>query len=240
MKVATIVPTRHLPLIAGGDYYMALAHLVRDPEYAAFYRIQSALGNYVLLDNGVVETGTPMGIHELLETAESIKATEIILPDVIGDAETTLLQARECIPLAQSRGLKVLAVPQGRTPSEWAACLRELLSWYEVNTIGISRFSPVPRLEALWLVPELRASNKEIHLLGCGGDPEQEVRAIEWAFPGRIRGVDSGVASFYTKGWEVMLPGKPRPQVEVDFANDVLNEGLLRENIQIWRNRCLV
>lgn len=247
MQVATIVPTACLDLIKDDTYHMVLAHLLYSDIYREFYKNQSKQGRFLIMDNGVVETGEPMDMPELMYLAGHIGISEIILPDRIHSKLATLRLGDSAISRHSDLKsvVRIMAVPQGRTSKEWGECLAEMLTW-PVGAIGISKFVfdfLEPGQDRLDLLKNegypLIESWKEIHLLGCPGDP-REMRLIDKAFPNRIRGVDSGVPSFYTAGGMSMSTGLPRPSVEVDLADGSgLDMDLLRDNCTWWKDRCM-
>ena len=238
MKIATILPIPHLDLIDGDPYHMALAHLCGDKIYADFYRDQSDKGSFVLLDNGVVEKH-PMPADQVLRHAERIHADEFILSDSIYNREETLTMGLAAMRVADHHGWggKLMAVPQGDSPMEWMSCLRTMLDW-DINSIGISRFVSkyfLDRVDALTQAPLLIGSDKEIHLLGCPGDPI-EIAEVEKRFPGRVRGTDSGIAAIFTQEGKKMEEREGKPDVELNFGES-LPVDLLRENVEYWRER---
>ncbi len=91
IAIATIVPIPHLESqLYRSGYEMALAHLVPDPDYAAFFWGCSSRGDHVILDNGVIETGQPLDVLRVLAAAKLIGATEMVLPDMLNDDIATL------------------------------------------------------------------------------------------------------------------------------------------------------
>lgn len=244
MEIATILPIKYLKMREDSEYNMCLAHLMKSQEYKDFFKAQAEKGMFVLMDNGVVETDEPLTIEEIMNIAEEINVTEAIIPDAIRDKELTLERGRIALKYLEDTGLidefQFLAVPQGSTKEEWKECLLEMLNW-SVTTIGISRFVNKyydSRLEALMDVPELINSDKEIHLLGCAGDPI-EMFEIEKEFPGRIRGVDSGIAAIYAQEGIRMDSGAGKPQVDLNFDNEDMDVPLLEDNATWWEGRCL-
>lgn len=240
MKIATITPISHLNLIKNDDYMMCLAHLCRDKTYADFYRDASDRGAYVLLDNGVVETRTPMPSEQILHHAGRTHSDEFILPDTLYDREQTITKGLAGIRVARDQGWtgKLMAVPQGKDVTDWSWCLQSMLEW-DIDSIGISRFVSryfLDRTEALQYARNLIDSDLEIHLLGCHGDP-LEIWYADQKFPGRIRGCDSGIASIYTQENLHMSDGEVKPDVELDFKGN-LPVSLLKENIAYWEARC--
>lgn len=252
MKIAVIVPTPHLDLIADRDYQMCLAHLVADDRvYRKFYRDQAEQGHFVLMDNGVVETGHPMEIDRLLRLAMEVRATELVLPDTIRDAKQSIADAIDSLLHIHSRGLhkilRVMAVPHGRDLADWDWCLSKMLS-LPVEAIGISKFTlglcatdadsqsehrrwASTRVDVLNTPSgkRLRDTEISIHLLGCGETPAETAKVDE-AFPGRIRGTDSGVAAMAAQMSTRLRDCVVRPEGALDF-NAHLDSGLLRDNI---------
>ena len=98
MRVATVVPVKSVDLVEDDDYKMALAHLTGSREYRQAYA-----SGYVMLDNGVVETGESVDPVRLLDIAERIKANEVVVPDAIGDSQKTIIMAERFITEAARR-----------------------------------------------------------------------------------------------------------------------------------------
>ena len=242
MKIATIVPCQFFDLIKDDDYLMCLAHLMHDMDYAYFFSARAYEGKHIIMDNGVVETGVSMSMNQIWEIAADNEISEIILPDIMHNANETLKageKAFKYFSAGQWHG-SLMAVPQGETDDEWIDCVHAMLEW-PVRTIGISRFvldHCSSRLGLLKKVEELIYSSKEIHLLGCPEDP-LAVHQMNLYFHDRIRGVDSATPSFYTAGGITMGHARTRPDSEVDFlSREGLNPDLMKFNIDWWRDRC--
>ena len=239
MKIATILPIAHLNLEKFNDYHLCLAHLLGDIEYHNFFWKQQ--DKYVIMDNGVVETGKAMPIKRLISLAKSVGATEMVLPDEIHDCSLTLQMAHDAMYeiKQQELDIKIMAVPQGRNLAEWQTCVREYLRM-GIDCIGISRFivKYISREEALASTPELLESKLDIHLLGCPNRP-QEIADINARFGNRIRGVDSGVATMYTQEGIRMSDGENKPDVELHFFETIQNQILLVENVEYWRRSAI-
>ncbi len=83
------------------------------------------------LDSGIF-AGIPMTVAELLAYADGVDADYVFAPDVFGDAQATLAQAR--VTLAEYRRwrrwhrFELIGVAQGRTPAEYLACAGELMA----------------------------------------------------------------------------------------------------------------
>ena len=60
-----ISPTKYLHLIPeDSTFHLLLAHLLKDDEYAAFYRKRKEQGDFIIIDNGAFE------FHKPLETRQ--------------------------------------------------------------------------------------------------------------------------------------------------------------------------
>ncbi len=256
MQIATILPIAHLALEAESGYHMCLAHLMDDPEYRKFFEWQAAAGKHVIMDNGVVEVGTPLHIWQLMNIAKDAGITEMTLPDRINDRITTLHLHKSAMDILETFNpeQKVMLIPQGCDRENWIESVRNMLDLAakysnQVTAIGISKFSVNrthrdgntklfdSRLEALLSVPLLLESDLQIHLLGCPDSPK-EIREIDMAFPDRIRGVDSGLPVFYTMHGGYLKAGAVRPiGKELDFDAKFKDENLslLKENIHTWK-----
>lgn len=248
MRAATILPLAHMDLARDDDYLMCLAHLLSNPSYRSWWTAhgsRSQNGAHVLLDNGAAENGVPIDIEDLLRLANMIGATEIVLPDTLGQGEITKSQSFAALKWVHRNThesqptISTMAVPQGSTPTEWRECLRAMLEW-PVRSIGISKFLTggvfEDRLEALLSVPELLESDKEIHLLGASS--LSEIVKIDEALPNRIRGVDSAISTIYTIAGEYLSSGKSRPDTEMDFVDGSYLDGtLLATNRRYWREK---
>ena len=183
-----------------------------------------------------------MRMDELIPIIDMIGCQEMVLPDKIYDAEATVRLSGAAIRKVQKElpGLKLMAVPHGKSMEEWKACVYAMLLW-DVSTIGISKFIAPKifpsRVGALLTVPRLIEGNKEIHLLGYTG-VKGEIVEIEKCFPGRIRGVDSSIPTLYAQiGKEMEDSGRPVVELNLDAMP---NEDLLKRNIKRWKESCLI
>lgn len=244
MRAVTILPTAYLALTENHYYHMALAHLIgKDRVYTDFYIRMAKEGNFVILDNGVIETGTPMPIQEVVARAKLIGASEIILPDFLDDSSKTLDSVCQDIPYARQhfKG-SLMGVPQGATKAEWVECAKLMLEM-DIDTMGIPKrlvkLGRDARLDVLeTLAWSLRGRN--VHLLGCQENPI-ECTMIEKAVKNKqivsVRSVDSCIPYVYARENMYISQG-PRPSGDVDFsAKDAVVEKLLR-NIEIWEASC--
>lgn len=254
MKIAVICP---IPLLRKyaivSDYHMALTHLVLESEeYANFYAQRRLRGDYVILDNSLIEMGSAMDMEKVLEAAQRIKPNEVVLPDVFKEGKATLEAIDRCL-MSYGKELakyKTMAVAQGHNYGQWLECHNELITYDEINVIGIpkvtSTFKDVGGRYGLCAnlgMNQLNSPDKAYHLLGVWDNPFPEIYGISaysW-----VRGVDTvlpvlmgtlGVAFNDIDGLLV-----PRPQMAVDFHSafnpfpDIVERNIFK--MLRWGNR---
>ncbi len=243
MKIANIVPTEYLHLLSKDDYGMALAHLVKDESpYTKFYAQKASEGAYIILDNGVIETGKPLTIERLLFCAEMIGAQEIILPDVFLDCDATLDSTHYALEIARQKrpDLKLMGVPQGKTIEEWVSCALLMLE-FDIDTIGIPKVLTSiggrdARLEVLMTLGNL-LRGLDIHLLGCWSSPLEVATIHAASLRGVIkpvRGVDSALPYVYARSG-LFINEAERPEGHIDFNDYKTYEKDILKNLDIWK-----
>lgn len=243
-KIAQIVPVCHLEQIKDNHYHMCLAHLVNHKGYAEFYEKMSNRGKFVLMDNGAAE-GCQLPIEDLLTAYKIINPTEIVLPDTLNDCVDTLRKTLNFVKEHGNLPYRFMGVPQGKTFSEWCACVDVMLREPRINTIGISKFLNIAtgkkdiRYHACAHIRDVaerlgRERDIEIHLLGCDEGP-QMVNMIQKAFP-TVRGCDSAFAFIATQGNVKISRNMGRPKGEIDFIDDVVPKDELFDNLKEFEN----
>lgn len=228
-KVAHIVPVSHLEDTVNNQYHMCLAHLVEEnDEYAAHFAKMAVEGKFVLMDNGAAE-GAQLKPEALFEMYEEIEPTEIVLPDTLYEPASTIQKSRAFLQMMQDRGIeyRTMAVPQGRTLEEWAACARIFVKDTRVSAIGVSKFLNIAtkdryvRFKACEILGNLmreydRMDSLEVHLLGCDEGP-LIVKMCQEAYP-FVRGCDSAFAYLQAQaGKRMTLRDDRRPDGTIDF-----------------------
>jgi len=166
IKVCIISPASHLEQYSSlGDCEMVLSHLVLPDEgfhhtdfvkqnYVKYYKEQTKKGRWTILDNSAYEigkleakqaTGKGLGPDIVLRAAEIINPSIVIAQDVLCDRDQTYLATKDFIKYVKSKGLlnkfKIMAVPQGKTSSEWLSSYEELMMLPEVDQVGFSKIS---------------------------------------------------------------------------------------------------
>lgn len=192
MEASIISPTGLLDRYSKRtDYHLCLAHLIyNDSHYRNWYQDRIQDGDFVILDNSVIELGRPVSLSELADVAKMIRPSEIVLPDWPADPLLTLNEAREGAPiLLKTFRCKIMAVPQGKTVDEWMWSHEQLCHIDEVTTIGIGKFLKEVRPDVVRELDRARDPNRDYHLLGTWGNPI-EVRGYDQSAPW-LRGVDT-------------------------------------------------
>jgi len=230
MKLAHIVSVAHLEQTRDNHYHMCLAHLVlQSPTYAAFYARMVAEGKYVLMDNGAAE-GEQLPLEGLLEAYERIHPTEMILPDTLYDGKDTVKRTLEGLDYFQGkmlRGMKYMAVPQGKSFAEWAESAAALLQERDIDSIGVSKFLNTTttnksiRYEAvrfLDIAMSTMDKPKEIHLLGAHIGPGEVKEASDGSK--HVRGGDTALAYLFSQAEKPLMSTSLRPhEEEIDFLD---------------------
>lgn len=244
MKIAIILPVSHLLLDESCDYHMCLAHMMGIKDYWDHFERMAKRGDHVLMDNGAAENGTPLPIEQILGIAEASGVTEITLPDHIRDRDKTLNAHAAAAEIATSYNVRLMGIPQGKSQKQWTECARIMLSckkYYGIEAIGISKYQRGiwdSRLDAIQSVAGLVESDMDIHLLGCFGEDLTEAYRVEQALPGRIRGIDSGIAAIYAQNGQSLIGGyvnRAEPGHHLDFAKTP-ESGLLIRNLNTWED----
>lgn len=186
MKIETcfIPPIKHQDLALNGSRLFALAHFILEgnQEYINFFKEQSKLGKFILLDSGVAE-GHRVPIETFMKCAEDIGATEIICPDELLNTDETIKLTKDFLSKLteeQKKKYKFMMVPQATNLTDYIRCIKTLQELPECSCIGISKFDApviVGRLTDIHKVCQSRKRlvnylieekiiNKPIHLLG--------------------------------------------------------------------------
>lgn len=208
MKYAIIAPIPHLKVALLSDIHLVEAPLVlRSDAYREFYRERSDAGDYIILDNGTALLSVATPVEMLLEAAELVPPSEVVVPDAWLDARQTITsylmhigRLREALPDA-----KFMAVAQGETLGDWFLCWDVFMRDERVDVIGLPKNMSSPNGPFSW--PQHRGGRgfvaraidtmlsdvkKPHHLLGLWGTPGElwKLRQFSW-----IRSIDTSFAS---------------------------------------------
>lgn len=233
MQIINIVPVANICMEFHQPMHMYLTHLVE--KYPQYVATAKAAGGYKILDNSLIELGGSVNLDRLLYAASLIDANEVILPDVFQDCSGTL-EAVEYALVVIDRiyqgkpPFKLMAVAQGNTWAEWDRCYTHLISYPEVDVIGIpkvcAKMLPGGRPEVMRR-SGCRLQEKDHHLLGVWYSAEELFR---YDHPEMIRSCDTVLASYMAK--YSLNPLGVRPDgFTIDLEKDVVDPKVLRNYI---------
>ena len=203
VRYSPIAPLPLLEQLQGqgilGNYLLLLAHeVLKDPQ--GYCELIDGLENteenprFIIMDNGVIERGSPVSTGDILEAANLVEANCVALPDVVGNAPATKKLVMDQGNLI-SRDFPPMRIPQG-------ACLQDLfecVGW--LNTVhpahgNDSSYWGVPR----WITNTLTSRGPvidlindvcpkaQIHLLGMSQHLKDDQRCL---MKPNVIGIDS-------------------------------------------------
>lgn len=177
----TPIPMLDQVLTNADRHHLVIAdYILSSREYRNFYYDRVARGNFVILDCAAFElqdnlpTKTTL-FERQIQAAAILSPTEIVIPDDMLSAKNTIWMAQEFVALAE-RSLpyrpQLLAVPHGKTLTEYYQCAATLAALPGVTTLGVQE-----EVEELYGVPRhvvaqvlKRFWRKEIHYNGVRED----------------------------------------------------------------------
>ncbi len=144
MKVAFIEPVDGLERGFATDFHMVVPEALHLEKYARYYTGLDKDRNYVILDNGEADEETPSW-DNLLLSAAGIGAHEIVVPDVMGDAQGTQRRALDFgnhlkdYDKAFVEKYNWMGVAHGTTHAEVVGSIQFLGSLDYINVLGLPR-----------------------------------------------------------------------------------------------------
>lgn len=140
-----IPPLANLELMNQGRRIFALAQLyIRHQEYRDFIDLKKQEGWFIIMDNGTGDHDL-ITSDELLAVIDVVRPNEVIAPDILFDADQTVLQFELFTDEMERYNLldkvDLFFCPQGRTQQEWLATYEYALQHPLVKTIGMSKLS---------------------------------------------------------------------------------------------------
>lgn len=160
-------------------YLLLLAHdILEHPnayeDFLHVWRSEAAIegtDTFLILDNGVIERGSPVSCEELLTAAEIVQANVVVGPDVVGNFhETKKLMIDQAGTIKHS--YPMMYIPQGNSLSE----IRQCIDWYMAKYPEIAvqgAYWGVPR----WIANELGSRGPIVHYI-LSHDPRAQVHLL--------------------------------------------------------------
>ncbi len=249
MKIAHIVPpaVEKLTAFRGGELKMAYVNWELAKEGPPLERSKDS---YLILDHGTFERITEIPLmFEIVAIQAVLDADEVVLPDVLGDAEETAFLSGMYVYGAtwyQELYYNLMFVPQGRDMDTWKQWLENFLDEYYLRTerpltIGLSSLrreeglrpqkgSRIPMIE---FVDEL---GLEMHLLGLSSVRHFYEEELPAALQYGVRSIDTCEAFALAYRGLSLTPKSPRlflgdtPEIGM-FTKECLDLAL--ENMQV-------
>lgn len=210
-KFAPVAPLHGLIELAKakllGDYQLLIAPKIlgNDWGYGRFFHEHP--GQFVIVDNGVIELGYSLRAIELYSAAKIVNANVVIMPDTIDDGKMTIKQVRRALgefqDLDADRRFATMGVVQGATFEECLVCAASLIE-LGVNWLAVPRGltknlgSRVPLVQALAAV-----HRRSMHILGFSDYIADDIAAATAS--DLVVGIDAATP-VWTNEW---LPPQP-------------------------------
>jgi hypothetical protein len=181
-----------------GNYNLVLAHdvLAKPHEY------QEVFGTHrdphpartTILDNSLIELGEALDYADLAHAADIVRATHIILPDVLFDRRATIRASQVALheltkQPPSSPPVQYMGVAQGTSLEEYVDCAHTLVEM-GVSALGIPKRVRKVLSTRHVLVSACSGFGVPIHLLGMSNDLTDDIYACHL---GHVTGLDSAV-----------------------------------------------
>lgn len=192
-----------------GNYHLLLAHdvLTHPAEYREIYgHLEGDPEAVVIMDNSLVELGTPMRCADLYMATKIIKPTYLVMPDVLTEAVATINAMEDFVREWDASRLgtdqKFMAVVQGKCSSDIELVLRSASLIPQCRAISVPRVmvsqfgtrqGVIDHVLRFFEVNNFKRSSvfwKGIHLLGFSDDIIDD---ISCARRHNVMGIDSAV-----------------------------------------------
>lgn len=243
MKLALIPSLSYLDKMYETDYQLMLPHLTHIDTYASSFVEAKARGDFVILDNGEAE-GIDITPAKLFEIANEFHVDEVVLPDVIGDAEGTIAKGKEALRQLSSGNIhfggQVMVVAQGKTINECYMCIDAFRGYDGVATIGIPRhllsIHGGARYVLTKYIHDVHRGRFQVHYLGTNALNVREVMGSASGYVGPVRGVDTSAPFNYAYACERIDSGAVVRRPQGYFKMGRRLEHLVNHNIEVLKD----
>lgn len=245
MRVALIPPMGLERYALQSDFHMALAIpvCVKNASYMDVYKEASALGHYIIADNGVAEN-VNLPLMEIDFYTSKFNPNEIVLPDVLDNREKTVSASTRFLERHKRNGVRYMAVLHGKTVRQIVNQVTTYVDEFpEVRALGLPRSllkvtgNKAMRIDVANAIYDKYKFRFDIHLLGT--DPTVWVQEVKMAskYAPTIRSVDSSMPFNYAIAGE-KLDQCQRPIMRSPgyyFRDHKASHELIMHNIQVMR-----
>ena len=176
-----------------GNYHLLLAHDVLAQEDAYTKAFENTSNQFIIMDNSVVELGTPVSADDMLMAIAAVNANLVVLPDFIGDCDKTIEASKAVADRWTAEGLEpFMAVPQGQNLPEMLTCANHLMIHEGVTSWGVPRAAvkTLGSRQALITALHNLAPDFTIHCLGFSDNLLDDIACARREC---VMGIDSAV-----------------------------------------------
>lgn len=239
------------------DYPYVLAHLIGvDEEYTDFYKRKCAAAPYSILDNSAFELGKSVDFDTLLDAADLINPSHVIIPDWVNNSEKTIEYLHAFLDHLQKRyknpaslPFKLIAVIQGTNLAEIYSSLNAITYQRQrfckaIDTVAVP-FDTLPNTDyhniryiVFQCIKQVLEDNfLQVHLLGLQNFSEYYLYSN--SDKRLIRSVDTSAPIIY--GWngikfEFGGTAVPKPSEKLADNLDIMLDGnqveIITHNVQ--------
>lgn len=199
--------------------------------------------DFVILDNGAAEDKM-LSYKELIEVALEYQPTELVLPDIIGNALGTIECVREFLGIRTTHnlplGMGYNVVAQGKSVIEVQRMIQVVAEFPNITTICLPRHlvatlgtRDARLLMARWIHKKYQ-DKFAIHFLGCA--PSYPEEAFYAHMLGFVRGIDTSMPFNYALANTRLRSGIKNIKRSDDYFNAKFNfvqEELARKNVHV-------
>jgi hypothetical protein len=247
------------------QYPYVLAHLCSskfetyDEEYVSFYKECLKHHSYSILDNSAFELGESIDQGILIEVANELSPTHLIIPDILHNTEITQQKAIEFLTKYKDKlnSTKLIGVIQGQSFKEAFNIFEYYMSVPEIDVIAVpfdlfalnqceseEHYKYQRPLLVKALIEQYgrwkTAPMKKLHLLGCA-TPNEFLRYSSEELQ-YVKSIDTSAPIVY--GWNelVFVPGIDIPKPKDKLAENLNIElsprqrDIIAYNVHKFRN----
>lgn len=239
IKLALIPPIAHVNSIRNTDYQLLLPQLLSNPRYVHAYLRARRDGAFMILDNGIAE-GVQTSIGELHAKARMMMVNEIVVPDTLGDLESTILQAKQ-YEASALREFRYMGVVQGKTLAECYDCIRAFGELPYICTLGIPRhlLTTINKDARALIVAFVRRNfgwRFAVHLLGTSREYMKEFENYGQHYQDQgVRGVDTSAPYVYALAGATLVDNIRTERPDNYFDCIIADSNLAHINIQLMK-----
>ena len=186
------------------NYLLLLAHEVVNKPHA-YAQLLDGFDGTIILDNSLIELGTPVDMSVMLTAAAIVKPNFVVMPDMLGDRVATVSMTTAAIQQYGSKfidGTGFMVAAQGNDVNDAVWCVEEIVKKHKSAhfMVGIPREVTNRQGSRIPLTSQLTARKYQVHLLGMSNNFKDDVSS---ALIYGVQGIDS--ASPVRAGWDNLV-----------------------------------